>query len=111
MKSFLLLMFVSVLFMPVLLPAQHTEQEKKMMQVWSKLAVPGEHHKHISQFQGSWNVLLKFRMSPTGSMQESTGSCEKKLMLGGRYLSEHCTSRTKNSDKVSEGMGFLGYDN
>jgi Protein of unknown function (DUF1579) len=88
-----------------------TEQEKKMMGVWSKLGEPGEHHKHIAQFAGKWNIAVKFRLDPAAPMQQSTGECEKNMVLGNRYLTEHCTSRTANSPEQFEGFGFLGYDN
>lgn len=82
-----------------------------MMEAWTKLATPGEHHKHIAMFEGSWNVNVKFKTSSTGAFQESSGTCEKKMVLKGRYLSEHCNTKVKTSDQPSEGMGFLGYDN
>jgi hypothetical protein len=110
MKLFLVSMAIMVFALTS--QAEQTEQEKKMMAVWSKLAQPGEHHKHIAQFEGNWNISVKFRLDPAGPIQESTGSCEKKMVLGGRYLSEHCTSRRKNDPKtVFEGEGYLGHDN
>jgi Protein of unknown function (DUF1579) len=91
--------------------AQQSEQDKKIRETWSKLAQPGEHHKHIAQFAGAWNIHVKFRLDPKAPMQESSGSCEKTMVLGNRYLSEHCSGRTKSDSKVFEGMGVLGYDN
>ena len=103
---------ILLLLIPAFTDGQQTDQEKKMMEGWAKLAVPAEHHKHIAQFQGNWNVTLKSRIIATDTLEESSGSCEKKMVLGGRYLSEHCNTKTKSTPaKSSEGIGYLGYDN
>ena len=35
------------------MPAMTPEQQAEMME-WMKLASPGEHHKHLEPFVGSW---------------------------------------------------------
>ncbi|PKN63457.1 MAG: hypothetical protein CVU57_19455 [Deltaproteobacteria bacterium HGW-Deltaproteobacteria-15] len=94
--------------------AQKKEQEGKMdmqamMEVYTKLAIPGAPHKALARMVGSWNTRGKYSMDPDQPPMESTGACEQKMILGGRYLQQEHTG-----DMMGEaftGVNIIGYDN
>lgn len=85
-------------------PAQE-EIEKAMM----KAAQPGEHHKHLEAWIGSWTFDSKMWMAPGAPPTESKGTCERKMIFGGRYLYEEFKGEA--GGMPFEGLGITGYDN
>ncbi len=80
-----------------------------MMGVYKKLATPGSPHKLLASMVGSWNTKTKSWMEPKKPPMESTGTCEQKMLLDGRFLQQECTG-----DMMGEpftGIGVTGYDN
>ena len=65
-------------------PAQMDMQA--MMDTYKKLAIPGEPHKQLASLAGSWTTKTKEWMDPSKPPMESTGTCEEKVLLDGRYL-------------------------
>ncbi len=57
-----------------------------MMEVYAKLAQPGEPHKLFASLAGSWTTKTKEWMEPGKPPTESTGSAEMKMLLDGRFL-------------------------
>jgi hypothetical protein len=80
-----------------------------MMETYAKLATPGEPHKQLTSLAGSWSTKTKEWMEPGKPAMESTGSCEMKVLLGGRFLQQECTGEMMG--KPYSGMGVSGYDN
>lgn len=76
---------------------------------WAKLAAPGEHHKHLESLVGKWTQVVRVRPGPDAPWQESTGTAEYKLILGGRFIMEEvkCTMFGRPFGWV----GIYGYDN
>jgi hypothetical protein len=72
-----------------------------------------EHHQLQQQLEGSWDVTCAFRMGPDAPENTSTGTSENKMVLGGRYLSQHFKG-TMNMPGMGEmpfeGMGISGFD-
>ena len=94
--------------------AKQKEQEKQMdpqamMEVYKKLATPGEPHKQLVSLAGSWSTKTKEWMEPNKPPMESTGACEEKLLLDGRFLQQECTGEMMG--KPFAGIGVIGYDN
>jgi hypothetical protein len=94
------------------------EKEKKqaeqmdmqtMMAVYTKLATPAAPHKMLAGMEGSWNAKTKFWMEPNKPPTESTGTCEQKMILGGRFLQQEFTGDMMGSPFT--GIGVTGYDN
>ena len=50
-----------------------------MMEVYAKLATPGEPHKQFARLAGSWTTKTKEWMEPNKPPIESTGSAEMKM--------------------------------
>jgi len=94
--------------------AKGKKQEGKMdmqamMEVCTKLGTPGAPHKLLAGMAGSWNTKSKFWMEPDTPPMESTGTCEQKMLLGGRFLQQEYTGEMMGSPFT--GIGVTGYDN
>ncbi len=87
-----------------------SEQEAAMMQEWMKLAAPSDAHKKLEPLVGKWNHTSKVWMSGPGSTpMESSGTTERKWILGGRFLMEE--HKGQMMGMPHEGLGLNGYDN
>lgn len=92
----------------------------EMMKLWQQLGTPGEHHKHLEHFVGSWDIVIKsWCGGPDSPATESKGTARTRWILDGRYLVEEVKSEMVMPDPVSgkekkmpfEGQGITGYDN
>jgi hypothetical protein len=93
--------------------AQQQEDAKKQMeaemQKYAELAAPGEHHKHIAMFSGTWTSKNKMWPAPGAAPVESEGKAVNYMILGGRFLVQSYIGTMM--DQPFEGMGIDGYDN
>jgi hypothetical protein len=80
-----------------------------MMDTYKKLATPGEPHKQLASLAGSWTTKTKSWMEPNKPPMESTGACEDKTLLDGRFLQQECTGEMMGQPYT--GIGVHGYDN
>jgi hypothetical protein len=77
--------------------------------LYKKLGTPGAPHKLLASMAGSWNTKIKSWMEPNKPPMESTGNCEQKMILGGRFLQQEFTGDMMGSPFT--GIGVTGYDN
>jgi len=94
--------------------AKEKKKESKMnmqamMEVYQKLATPGAPHKMLANLQGAWATRTRGWMEPDKPPMEGTGTCEQKMILGGRYLQQEYTSEMMGSPFT--GINLIGYDN
>ncbi len=94
--------------------ATERKQEGKMdmqamMEVYKKVATPGPPHKMLASLVGSWTTKTKGWMEPDKPPMEGTGTCEQKMILGGRYLQQDYSSEMMGSPFT--GINVIGYDN
>jgi len=89
--------------------APSAADQKAMMDAWMKYATPGEMHKKMAAMEGSWAVKVSQWMAPGAPAEESTGTAEFKMILGGRYLSQ--TFAGTMMGQPFNGFGVSGYDN
>ncbi|MGZ5027272.1 MAG: DUF1579 domain-containing protein [Methylobacter sp.] len=68
--------------------AEKSMDPQAMMEVYTKLAAPGEQHKQLASLAGSWTTKTKEWMEPNKPPVESTGSAEMKILLDGRFLQQ-----------------------
>ena len=80
-----------------------------MMEVYNKLGTPGTPHKVLARMAGNWNTKTKSWTDPDKPPMESTGTCEQKMLLGGRFLQQEFTGDMMGS--TFTGVGVTGYDN
>jgi len=93
--------------------AKEKKQEGKMdmqamMEVYKKLATPGAPHKLLASMAGSWITKTKSWMEPNKPPMETTGACEQKMLLDGRYLQQEFTGEMMGSPFT--GIGVIAYD-
>ena len=79
------------------------------MEIYAKLAAPGELHTRMANRAGSWDTVTKEWTDPQKPPTESTGACEHTMLLGGRFLRQECTGDMMGQPYT--GIGVLGYDN
>ncbi len=108
------LICLSVVVSSSLALAKDKKPEKQMdmqamMEIYTKLATPGEPHKLLASMAGSWNTKTTHWMEPDKPPVESAGSCEQKMLLDGRFLQQECTGEMMGSPFT--GIGVIGYDN
>ena len=80
-----------------------------VMEVWKKLATPGEPHKLLASRAGSWSARSRHWMELDKPPMEFAGSCERKMILGGRFLQDEFSGEMMGSPFT--GIGIIGYDN
>ena len=112
---FLSLTFICLCLLVTGSRAMATEEKRPemdhqaMMEMYAKLATPGAPHKQLASLAGSWTTKTKSWMEPDKPPMESTGACEDKVLLGGRYLQQEC--RGEMMGQPFNGIGVHGYDN
>jgi hypothetical protein len=83
--------------------------EKAMMEMMAKVATPGEQHKKLEPFVGTFDTKLKMWMDPSRPPEETTGKTEAKWVLGNRYIEQHYDGTFMG--QPFSGIGYVGYDN
>ena len=89
-------------------PAKEMDPQA-MMEVYQKLATPGEPHKLFATLAGNWTTTTKEWMEPGKPPTESTGTADIKMLLDGRFLYQEFTSQMMG--QPFSGIGIDGYDN
>lgn len=89
-------------------PAKEMDPQT-MMELYQKLATPGEPHKLFASLAGSWTTTTKEWMEPGKPPTESTGTADLKMLLDGRFLYQEFTSQMMG--QPFSGIGIDGYDN
>ncbi|MBI3507525.1 MAG: DUF1579 domain-containing protein [Proteobacteria bacterium] len=79
------------------------------MKAWAEFATPGEGHKRLEAFIGSWKTRTKFWPKPGAPAMESDGTAEIKWVLGGRYIEQRVEGRMMGQS--FSGLGHTGFDN
>jgi hypothetical protein len=80
-----------------------------MMEVYMKLATPGEPHGLLASLEGTWTTKTTGWMAPDQPPMQGTGTCEQKMLLDGRYLQQEYTGEMMGS--LFSGINLIGYDN
>lgn len=115
MRTIQLTLFtLCLLLMSPMIFAQEKKEEppmdpQAMMELYKKLAKPGEPHELFTSLTGSWTTKTKEWMDPEKPPVKSTGSAEMKMLLGGRFLQQEFTGDMMG--KPYSGIGISGYDN
>ena len=94
--SILVALFVISLASPLMAKDKKSEKpmdQQAMMELWKKMAMPGEPHKLFSTLAGSWTTTSKEWMEPGKPPTESTGTAEIKMLLDGRFLYQEYNSQ------------------
>lgn len=87
----------------------HAPSQEEMMKAWGAYMTPGEPHARLAKLAGSWTTKTKSWMDPAKPPEETTGTCEFKSVLGGRYLEQRFEGTMMG--QPFSGIGITGYDN
>jgi hypothetical protein len=98
------------------------EQAKAMqesMQKWMATLQPGEHHKQLEHFVGSWNTTTKIWWGGPGTPAvETKGRSDVKWVLDKRFIMEEHHGEMPMPDETGamknvpyKGIGMTGYNN
>lgn len=90
-------------------PAAPSAVEKAMWDKMTQAGKPGGAHKKLEPLVGKFTVKSKSWMDPAKPPEESTGTSERKWIMGGRYIEEHFQGTY--GGQPFTGMGLQGYDN
>lgn len=80
-----------------------------MMEMYQKLATPGEPHKLFASLTGSWTTKTKEWMEPGKPPMESDGTVEMKMLLDGRFL--YSEFQGTMMGQPFKGIAIDAYDN
>ena len=76
---------------------------------WKEYMTPGEMQKMMASWNGKWTEETTLWMGDGVQPQTTKGTCENKMIMGGRY--QLATHMGKLMDMDFEGAGTMGYDN
>lgn len=76
---------------------------------WAAYMTPGEPHARLAKLAGAWTTRTKSWGDPSQPPEETTGSCEFRMVLGGRYLEQRFDGTMMG--QPFQGVGYTGYDN
>ena len=110
--SILVTLFLLSLASPLMAKDKKSEKpmdQQAMMELWKKMAMPGEPHKLFATLAGSWTTTSKEWMEPGKPPTESTGTAEIKMLLDGRFLYQEYNSQMMG--QPFSGIGIDAYDN
>ena len=85
-----------------------SKDSESMIDTWVSHAMPGEHHRLLDKLTGKWNMAITYRMNSESPPVESRGSCERKWILGNRFVLEEFDGG--NLAMPFQGMAVYGYD-
>lgn len=83
--------------------------ETAMMEMWAKLGAPGDAHKALEPFVGTWDTKVTSWMQPGAAPMSSTGTSENRWTMGNRFIEQRFNGSFM--DQPFEGLGYTGYDN
>ncbi|WP_145070062.1 DUF1579 domain-containing protein [Engelhardtia mirabilis] len=81
----------------------------EMMAAWEEAGTPGDHHRLLDPFVGTYTAKAKFWMAPGQPPTESAGKMVTEWILDGHQLKQ-----TYHGDMMGEefeGLSLWGYDN
>lgn len=106
---------VATLISITLLSADVTAQEKmsaeekaKRMAAYYEIAGPGPEHKQLEARTGAWNQEVKYWMERDKPPMVITGTCESRMIMGGRFQSNECKSSA--GGMTIESKSIIGFD-
>jgi len=93
-------------------PSEATTQvmpDSITMKNWDSYKTPGDAHKLMASWSGTWTGEVTMWMAPGAEPAKSTSTAVNKMVLGGRYLQS--SHKGKFNNMPFEGMSTLAFDN
>lgn len=86
-----------------------TAQPDPSAEAYMKAMSPGEPHKKLDTFVGTWETTVSMWMAPGTEPSKNSGVSENRWVLGGRQLEQRFKGTFMGMP--FEGLGYTGYDN
>lgn len=93
---------------PALSQEKTSEPDKAKIAAYMELAKPGPEHKQLESLVGSWDEEIKFFMAPGKPPMTFKGTCQNRMILGGRFLVSE--SKGGSGPMAFESMMIMGFD-
>jgi hypothetical protein len=84
------------------------DEKESLVETWVQHAMPGPHHPLLGKMVGTWDLTVKYRMDSGAEVVESRGSCQRKWILGKRFVLEEFDGGSLALP--FQGMAIYGYD-
>jgi hypothetical protein len=84
-------------------------EQKEMQARMQEYASPNANHEVLKSLVGNWKAHVKFWMDPKEEAQESDGTSETALIMGGRFVEQSYHGSIMG--QPFEGRAIYGYDN
>jgi hypothetical protein len=81
---------------------------QKMMEAWAKVGTPGKHHAFLEPAIGTFDAVVRFRMTPESQWIESKGPVKRDWVLGKRFVREVVEATSPMG--AYNAIGYLGYN-
>jgi hypothetical protein len=89
--------------------AKKASDEKAMMEAMQKASTPGEVHKKLEPFVGTFDARLQMWTDPSKPPETSTGTMTNTWVMGNRFVQQSFEGTFMG--QPFNGMGYVGYDN
>lgn len=99
--------FIAALLAGMFLVSHSATSGEKKDDPFAGLPKPGPEHKFLASMEGAWTANVKSWFGP-GEPKESTGTMDRKMIMGRRYLQESFKGEFLGTK--FEGMGIVAYD-
>ena len=90
-------------------PPKMSPEDMAAMQAYQQAGTPGPQHAGLAATAGDYDVKIRSWTAPGAPPTESTGTATRKVILGGRAVTEEMTSSMYGQPYT--GFGLTGYDN
>lgn len=91
------------------LPIETTVDSATMIKNWQAYMTPGEEHKLMASWNGTWTGEVSMWENADAPPTKSTSTAINKMILGGRY--QQSTFKGTYNKMPFEGMSTLAFDN
>ncbi len=89
-------------------PAGGGNEMESMMKMMQEMSAPAKEHEALKPLIGSFTCANKMLPMPGAPPMESSGTVDRKWMIGNRYIQEEVKGNMMGMP--FEGFGILGYD-
>ncbi len=101
--------FLTPLFLLLTLYSVQAQDQDAMTKAWTAFMTPGDMHKMMATWNGTWTADVTAWTAPTAPPSKSTSTVENKMALNGLYQMGHYTGTMMGMP--FEGYSTLAYDN
>jgi hypothetical protein len=85
-----------------------SEADKAKIAAYMQLSKPGPEHQQLESLVGAWDQEIKFWMEPGKPPMTFKGTCQNRMILGGRFLVSEVKGGT--GPTAFENMIIMGFD-